>query len=179
MPAERRTGEERRGQGEEGVRWSGQKIGHKINSIQPAECSLLLGSNISRSSPLRGEWVSVLQGRAQQWNPLPSPRCPEPASIHHHSYWKKRAGGTSVADVWGAERVLSRHREYFASSIFRTYIGRLHRRLAVERWCRRFLSFISVNVENGTRSYAPELAILSDRKYLTPYTYIFYFVALI
>jgi len=44
-----------RKRGEEGeVRWSGQKIGHKINSIQSAECSLLLGSNISRRSPLRG-----------------------------------------------------------------------------------------------------------------------------
>lgn len=104
-----------------GVRWSGQKIGHKINSIQPAECSLLLGSNISRRSPLRGRVGSFSRGRTQQWNPLPCPRCPEPASIHHHSYWKKRPG----APLRRAQRLrgtaeLSRHPGYSALSISRT-----------------------------------------------------------
>lgn len=59
MAARKARAARRRGEELDGV---GKKIGHKINSIQPAECSLLLGSNISRRSPLRGRVGSFSRG---------------------------------------------------------------------------------------------------------------------
>jgi len=70
----------------------GKKSGIKLTvySLQNAVCCSAV--IFYEGLPCGAEWVRVLQGRTQQWNPLPCPRCPEPASIHHHSYWKKGRG---------------------------------------------------------------------------------------
>lgn len=105
----------------DGVGWSGQKIGHKINSIQPAEYSLLLGSNISRRSPLRGRVGSFSRGGRNNGTlyRAPGAQSQHPYIIIHTG---KKAGGTfAERKRLGDGAELSRHPEHSASSIFRTY----------------------------------------------------------
>lgn len=110
---------------ERGVRWSGQKIGHKINSIQPAECSLLLGSNISRRSPLRGRVGSFSRGGCNNGTlyRAPGAQSQHPYIIIHTG---KKTGGTfAKRKDWGTAK-LSRYRKFrikYFSNVSRDYIA--------------------------------------------------------
>jgi len=84
------------------------------------ECSLLLGSNISRRSPLRGRVGSFSRGGRNNRTlyRAPGAQSQHPYIIIHTG---KKAGGTfAERKGWGTAE-LSRHPEYSASSIFRTY----------------------------------------------------------
>lgn len=95
-----------RGEGKGGVRWSGQKIGHKINSIQPAEYSLLLGSNISWRSPLQGRVGSFSRGGCNNGTLY---RAPDAQSQHPYIiiHTGKKAGGTfaKLCRRWGTAKL--------------------------------------------------------------------------
>lgn len=116
-----------RGRGEEGeARWSGQKIGHKINSIQSAGWSLLLGSNISRRFPLRGRVGSRSPGEGTNNGTLyraPGARSQHPYIIIHTG--KKAEGTFAAPPKVGGARGYRRHQVFrikHLASVSRNYV---------------------------------------------------------
>lgn len=113
-------GKSKQHKGSGGDPWSGQreekKIRHKINSIQLAECSLLLADNISRWSLLRTERerVRFSRGVSNNGTLYPAPSA-QPTSIHHHSYWKKTWGHLWRRILEGSSKFQSTE---YASSTF-------------------------------------------------------------
>lgn len=98
-----------------------KKIRHKINSIQLAECSLLLADNISRWSLLRTERerVRFSSGVSNNGTLYPAPSA-QPTSIHHHSYWKKTWGHLWRRTLEGPSKIQSTE---YASSTFQCCDG--------------------------------------------------------